>query len=93
MTESKVVVDGVPLVFFHFHSLQLLGRGLFFLGNYPLNRSQKRFIYDPYIRDINASIARVRRVTKSFRSGFSSLPIGSFINLWRTGQLGFRLGT
>lgn len=86
--DDHVLVDGAPLVFYHFHSFRLLGRGLFEVGDYPITSEQKRLIYRPYLRELSKCIARVRRVESKFHSGYTQLPLKKYFRLFARRRLG-----
>jgi hypothetical protein len=54
LVDGKVVVDGEPLVFFHFHGLRQLGRWVFDSGfngyQVRMDKTTKEKIYRPYVR-------------------------------------------
>lgn len=54
LIDGQVVVDGEPLVFFHFHGLKRMGRWLFDSGfngyQVSMNNATKEKIYRPYVR-------------------------------------------
>jgi len=70
---SRMMVDGKPLIFFHFHGLKQIGRWLYDPGwkEYGVNpsRTLHKWIYLPYIRVL-------RQVGRSIRGRTRSLPAG-----------------
>lgn len=70
---SKVWVNNVPLVFYHFHQFKPLSTQQFDLAQrYRLSQPQIDLIYRPYIAAIQKTIRRVQQVAPGFRSGFFS---------------------
>lgn len=49
-TDSGIEVDGVPLVFFHFHGYRHYLDGMHDLGNFQLDRAVVDMLYRPYIQ-------------------------------------------
>lgn len=45
-------VDGLPVVFYHFHELAFMRDGVFFLSSYPLGWDAIEIIYRPYLDEI-----------------------------------------
>jgi hypothetical protein len=66
-TGDRVLVDGTPLVFFHFHGFRRLGRWLYDtnLGTYGARASAtvRRRIYGPYVQDLASTATEVERRT------------------------------
>jgi hypothetical protein len=56
---GKVVIDGEPLLFYHFHALSALNSGVFHTSaaayGIRLARETERLIYRPYLRALQAS--------------------------------------
>lgn len=71
--DGRVMVDENPLIFYHFHKLKLVGQNLIDTGltdpKASLNRTVRRRIYAPYIRELRevmrssgaAAIGSIRR--------------------------------
>ena len=71
-------VDGVPLVFYHFHNLRWLTDGTFDLcwGGYVLGQDTTRLIYEPYLEALKEARSRVRKVDPEFEAGKHPPPQG-----------------
>jgi len=66
-------VDAAPVVFYHFHRLGWYGVGDFSLcqGGYLLSDEVRRFIYEPYLRSLEACLREVRKIDPQFGLGFT----------------------
>jgi hypothetical protein len=64
--DGGVLVDGVPLVFFHFHGLRTLGRSLYLTDHRrygaPFAGLVRRHIYRPYVQQLAGIAAQVERL-------------------------------
>lgn len=54
------LVNGVPIVFYHFHALRWLKENYFDLSNYKLNLKTKEYLYKPYIDALFTALSLVR---------------------------------
>ncbi|HUW95325.1 MAG TPA: glycosyl transferase [Anaerolineae bacterium] len=67
LRNGRVLVDSEPLVFFHFHNFQQVGRRLYDpgLARYRAQASRvlKRQIYSPYVRGLSAAGRSLRGLT------------------------------
>lgn len=75
------MVDGKPLVFYHFHALKLLNRFVYDPGLTPygeMDRRTRRFLYGGYVRELKRTARWVRGVA-------GDVPLGASI---RTGPGG-----
>jgi hypothetical protein len=72
--EAGPQVDGVPVVFYHFHNLEWLTSGLIApTGNaYPIRPETVHLIYRPYIELLKASLEVVRQIEPKFDRGFKT---------------------
>ncbi len=80
-TRERILVDDVPVIFYHFHSLKLSPRferrasrsaPLLWSSRYPRSRVEQRLLWEPYLAAISDMLALVRTVDPSFASGFST---------------------
>lgn len=63
-------VNGVPVVFYHFHQLKWLTNGRFELApGYKLNEAIVADIYSPYIEELKLALAKVRKLVPEFNLG------------------------
>lgn len=70
-------VDGVPVVFYHFHGLQWLNPHTFDLSQYRLPKTTIRYIYNPYLDALQNALAFIRTsYGQSFAKGFTPPPKG-----------------
>lgn len=71
-----VLVDGVPLIFVHYHRVELRreGRHEPRPGGYHLSRRVQRLIYAPYLAEIDRALADVREVAPGFDAGLQPRP-------------------
>ena len=69
---GDLCVDGTPVIFYHFHSLQIVAPTKFRLVHrFYLRPDVIELIYKPYTQALTAAIARVERVVPSFRLSFA----------------------
>lgn len=70
--DGGIWVDDVPLIFYHFHQLQLLEDGGFdhFTTDYAQDTPPPELLYQRYWQAIQASIASVRQLDPGFSAGF-----------------------
>lgn len=59
---SRPVVDGVPVVFYHYHELRLRPDGTFFLSGYDLRDEDRELIYAPYLEAYRAAKQRIAEI-------------------------------
>jgi hypothetical protein len=74
--EGEVTVDGVPLVFFHFHRVRLRrsGRHAFHPPGYHVPRNVIGLVYRPYLAALDAARAEIERVEPGFTAGVDEDP-------------------
>ena len=65
-------VDGLPLIFYHFHQFQIMSSGGFqhFSTEYAQDMAPPQALYARYWAAIEASIAAVRQIDPQFAAGF-----------------------
>ena len=71
---GRVLVDGFPLVFYHFHCLAMIIPELILPANdqyYVLKEEIIRLCHLPYIQSLNESILKIKRHVPSFSFGFA----------------------
>lgn len=64
--DSAPYVDGVPIVFYHYHQYGRYENGSHELGSYPLSKQVIDAIYKTYIREIAAAERIVRSLDTTF---------------------------
>lgn len=71
---GQILVDGVSLVFYHFHQFQLLDDGSFYrLGStYLQERNEPEAVYAAYEKALTEVAAEVRAVAPAFNAGLKS---------------------
>ncbi len=62
-------VNGVPIVFYHFHYLTWYFNNRFDLGFYKLSRRVKKYIYKPYLSALEQSLREVQACCGEFTAG------------------------
>ena len=69
--QSGPLVNGAPVVFYHFHALKWLKNAQINLtgGSYKLPDLAVEFIYRPYVRELKASLEQAQTVSPGFESG------------------------
>lgn len=82
---SGPCVDGVPIVFYHFHRLRWFTDGRFDLSGYKLSDAAVELIYLPYLASLKESLARAQKAEPGFRLGLLEPPTGprSHIEAWK----------
>ena len=70
---GQVLVDGQPLIYYHFHSFSIVGGGdQFRLAVYPVGRREARLLYKPYIASLKRAMKEVRQAVPGYAYGVSS---------------------
>lgn len=71
---DEILVDGVPLVFYHTHTLKIIAPDKFELYSsfYKIPLIIEKIIYEPYTKNITDLIIRVRSVDPDFSHGYRS---------------------
>lgn len=64
---GEVMVNGVPLVFYHYHEFAWEVDGRPFLSTYRIPRSAVKLIYQPYTDNLNEIEAWVQSIDSEFR--------------------------
>ncbi|MBI5142054.1 MAG: glycosyl transferase [Nitrospirae bacterium] len=72
--DSGPTVDGVPVVFYHFHNLTWHEDDSFMLDHYRMSRNVPDIIYRPYVEAMRRSLADVRACAPGFSRGMSQVP-------------------
>ena len=91
--EGRTFVDEEPLIFYHFHSLQIIARRLFFRRlfaaskGYRFNKRQRALIYDPYAESIHRAIIAVEQASPGFAWGYTGASWLDVLEVWRSGNL------
>lgn len=67
-------VDGLPLVFFHFHGYKHYLDGVHDLGNFRLDRSIVDLLYRPYIQNLVKAYSEIVSIDPEFNRGCSVRP-------------------
>lgn len=76
---GAITIDGEPLVFYHFHQLQMhrYGRFDYMARMYQVEKPPPALIYSGYEEALRAAVRRVRAVMPGFRDGIQ--PIAPWI--------------
>jgi len=77
-------VEGVPVVFYHYHQYGRCKSGAHELGNYPMTQPAIDFFYRPYIHEIEEAARAVRAVDPSFAYRREYADAGSIVDLLRS---------
>lgn len=69
--DDRIMINGYPLVFYHFHQFYLLPNQKYFCSSsvYSRNRAFPMAIYSRYIEEIEQSVATVQQVAPGFSYG------------------------
>jgi len=70
---EDVYVNGKKLIFYHFHSLNILKKGYIYLSMYKLRKTDKTIIYEPYIKALEESFLFIRKYDRTFKYYFNEL--------------------
>ncbi|AZN35789.1 FkbM family methyltransferase [Iodobacter ciconiae] len=69
---SGVIVDELPLIFYHFHAFSRLDQGFYAAvkhPHYPVNQNVLQHVFVPYMEAIEAALLRVRSLSPAFNFG------------------------
>ena len=66
---SKIMVEGDELVFYHFHQLSFHPLNIAYIGVYPTNEVILKLLYDNYLKCIHKAYKDVREIMPSFKGG------------------------
>lgn len=74
--DQGVLVDGEPLVFYHYHRLRLIEGGGYDWRppGYLISNRERRLVYDPYMTALDCARRRVAEVNPSFSAGLDPRP-------------------
>jgi len=81
--DSRVTVDGEPLVFYHFHQFQLLDGGKAYRatdGGFNILPFELRALYEPYAAAQREALARLRQVAPDFDRGIEQRTMGAWFS-------------
>ena len=72
-TGSDIYVDGDKLIFYHFHTLKILGPGKFEPASsfYKFSPGVLDMIYAPYFAELKSVIGRIKEIDPDFDCGYS----------------------
>lgn len=71
----RMMIDEIPMIFYHFHGYKFYADGSQNLGDYRLNPSVIDLLYRPYVHAIQSAEDEVRKHFPSFNSGNSQWEI------------------
>ena len=92
-TNGLVSVNANELIFYHFHSLQIIDRRVFTLRpfvaaqGYQFTGKQLVLIYIPYVHALSRIIFDIKRISPGFDWGYIHLNWQDLIRNWRNGNL------
>ena len=73
---DKVLVEGQPLIFYHFHGLRRIFGNWYDSGLYeyhvPLSTQIRQLIYEPYMTELRAAEERLQRLPESIKRNLVS---------------------
>jgi hypothetical protein len=90
---GDIYVDSDQLIFYHFHSLQILGKRFLrkraFLASrgYRFTKVQLTLVYEPYARELERAINKVKELVPEFILGDASLKLLGILRAYRNGNL------
>lgn len=79
-------VDSHPLIFYHFHAFQLVSRHLMGQHGYDIPDMVRKYVYGPYIRALQDTLARIFNVEPHFQAGFQWPPLRQLFSDLRYGR-------
>jgi hypothetical protein len=82
-SESTPTVDGMPVVFYHYHQYARCKGGGHDLGSYPMTRQAIDTFYRPYVRELRLAESAVHAVEPEFRFRRESPNVSSLADLLR----------
>lgn len=69
---GRLLADGTPLVFYHFHDYKFYKDGSHYLGSYLLRKKVVDLLYRPYVRALGHAKAAVQNCFPDFNGGSST---------------------
>lgn len=72
--DGRLLVDGRPLVVYHYHSFAICGGGRSFVpayAEYSIGKADAKLLYAPYINAIKDAMARLRQIEPGYAFGIS----------------------
>lgn len=72
-TPAGVTVDAQPLIFYHFHKLDVFGPHWYRCGVKGVSRQAVDLVYRPYFHALRRAYARIREVAPGFEGGIARL--------------------
>jgi hypothetical protein len=88
-TDGAPQVDGVPLIFYHFHAMSIAYDNVFGriaivpAPGYPLSRSHMRLVYEPYARALRAAQREVSRTRAGGRLPLKRPSLWTLVKMMR----------
>lgn len=80
--KNRIYIDNDALIFYHFHGFSKFTNGLYkYVNGYELSRKVQKLIYEPYVKILNISEDKIKKIYPYFDFG-AQKPI-SFINNFR----------
>jgi hypothetical protein len=79
--DGRLFVGDDPLIFYHFHSMEMLPWGLFWLGAYHITPKQQDYVYQPYFYDLKKTIEKVHEVAPGFDAGYLQVSLRNIARL------------
>ncbi len=70
----QILVDGNPLILYHFHSFQIYSPLKFKYSDCELPSNVINLIYKPYVEELKNIIKEIKRIDNSFNFGFACQP-------------------
>jgi len=71
---SQILIDGNPLILYHFHSFQIYSPSKFKFSDCPLPLNVENLIYKPYAEELQKIIKEIKYIDNSFNFGFIHRP-------------------
>jgi hypothetical protein len=69
--DGRLLVDGVPLIFYHFHQMRQITPYLGAQRGYRVPRELRTHVYKTYLRAVREALEAVRKVRPGFRTGLA----------------------
>lgn len=90
-SSGDILVDGIPLIFYHFHQFQLLQNGMFdrLSTFYTSERAEPNDVYERFEKELKKCLADVQTVVPGFNAGLKPISsvrsrrfIQRFVPMW-----------
>lgn len=79
----NVYINNDQLVFYHFHQFEILSENKFkYISGYKLSEKVFKLIYDPYAKQIQKQISRIKKLDPKFKIVTPRQPLKNVLRHW-----------